>query len=117
MKSKNKSKILILFLKKKTVKNPDGEDISNNQLDDFNEPEPISQQEIDDFNTKYENDSDHRNDQQFTKLHFAAKIDDVKMGEYLISTGANINAKDRYGILIKIIKHLFIMLQIMIQLK
>jgi len=67
-----------------------------------------------DFNTKYENDSNHT---QFTKLHFAAKIDDVKMGEYLISTGANINAKDRYGILIKIIKHLFIMLQIMIQLK
>ena len=36
---------------------------------------------ISDFNTKYENDSDyysHRNDQQFTKLHFAAKIDDVK---------------------------------------
>ena len=28
-----------------------------------------------------------------TPLHYAAKIDDIKMGELLISKGADINAK------------------------
>ena len=32
----------------------------------------ISQKEIDDFNAKSENDSNHKSDSKFTKLHFAA---------------------------------------------
>ena len=58
----------------------------------------ISQKEIEEFNAKFENDSEqfccHKDDPKFTKLHFAAKIDDKRMGELLISKGADINAKD-----------------------
>jgi len=46
------------------------------------------------FNNKFENDSNHKDDPKFTKLHFAATIDDVKIGELLISRGEDINAKD-----------------------
>jgi len=55
-----------------------------------------TQQEIDDFEARYENDSEfpcHKKDSLFTKLHFVAKIDDLKMGLYLISNGADINSK------------------------
>ena len=58
----------------------------------------ISQKEIEEFNAKFENDSErfycHKDDPKFTKLHFAAKIEDKRMGFWLISKGADINAKD-----------------------
>ena len=46
------------------------------------------------FKTKYKNDFIHKKDPKFTKLHFAAKIDDSEIGELLISKGADIKAKD-----------------------
>ena len=54
----------------------------------------ISQKEIDDFNAKYENDSDHKSDSKFTKLHFAAKINSKEMVEIFISKKISISEKD-----------------------
>ena len=58
----------------------------------------ISQKEIEEFNVKYENDSEgyfcYKDDPKFTKLHFAAKINDTRMGLWLISKGEDINSKD-----------------------
>ena len=54
----------------------------------------ILQKEIDDFDAKYENDSDHKSDSEFTKLHFAAKNNSKEIGEVLISKGADMNAID-----------------------
>jgi len=57
----------------------------------------ISQKKLKEFNTQYENDTEKKycfkDDPKFTKLHFAAKTDDIQMGEFLISQGADINAK------------------------
>ena len=47
-----------------------------------------------DFELNFENLPDHKKDKLFTKLHFAAKINDKNQGEILISKGANINAID-----------------------
>ena len=52
----------------------------------------ISQTEINDFESKYQRESKY--DSKFTMLHFAAKINDSKMGILLISKGADINAND-----------------------
>ena len=47
------------------------------------------------FEKNYKNGLDYRNDQnKFTKLHFASKTDNLKMGQFLISKGEDINAKD-----------------------
>ena len=54
----------------------------------------ISQKEIDDFDAKYENDSNHKSDSKFTRLHFAAMINSKEIGELLISKGADINTED-----------------------
>ena len=43
----------------------------------------VTQKEIDDFNTNYEKNSDHIEDSKFTKLHFAAKTDDLKMADMI----------------------------------
>ena len=47
-----------------------------------------------DFDAKYENDFNHKIDPQFKKIHFAAKINDLKMAEILFSEGSEINAID-----------------------
>ena len=65
----------------------------NSQKNSTNQPK-ISFSEIHDFDVKYENDSNHKSDSKFTKLHFAAKIDSKEIGEVLISKGADINAKN-----------------------
>ena len=63
----------------------------------------FSQKDIDDFDAKYENDSNHKSDSKFTKLHFAAKINSKEIGELLISKGAKINAVDINYINIKVL--------------
>ena len=69
---------------------------------------PIPSQHEIDFNTQYENDSEkpycYKEDPTFTKLHFAAKINDEKMAEILISEGVDINETD---IIYQILKILF----------
>ena len=54
----------------------------------------ITQEEIDKFNARYEKEFNHKNDSEFTKLHFAAEKNSKEIGEFLISKGADINAKD-----------------------
>ena len=72
------------------------------QKDIVNQPKS-SQKEIDDFNAKYENDSNHKNDSTFTKLHFAAMTNSKEMLEILLSKGEVINAKNIIYLIIRIL--------------
>ena len=69
----------------------------------FENQQKISQKEIEAFNDNYANDSDHKSDSKFTKLHFAAKKNSKEIGELLISKGADINAMNIIYLNIKIL--------------
>ena len=47
-----------------------------------------------DFETRYQKLLSHKEDSNMSRLHFAAIINDPKMGEILISNGEDINGED-----------------------
>ena len=68
--------------------------IKLNLLDSIKQQTTLIEEIMNDFDRKFINDSNHQSDENFTKLHFASKINDFKMALWLISKGENIKAKD-----------------------
>ena len=66
--------------------------VSNNDWWNFFIQFKQSQFEV--FESEFANDPDHKKDRKFTPLHYAVKINNKKIVLYLISKGADINAKD-----------------------